>query len=231
MEDDISFSVLALGVKFINYFIFASQLSFFGCSLGKNSDTIILHITNRSHSPIDSIIIPYKETKIKESIETGNTFTIKLDVSRFNSGHEGIIPVFLYQNKKSFSGQFGFHDWGVFAEKEEHIYLFDNGINYKDELLQKPLEITVFIIPKTSAAIDSIEIALAVLKKKNITVTYTELILDFDLFEQKPEIKLYQKGKWYILKVDHNWDNWNNTQEIIYVYDNGVFSKKELLEN
>jgi len=228
VEYDMAFSLLALRVKFITYFIFVSQFCFLGCNWEKNSDTLILHITNRSHSPIDSIVIPYKETKVKEKIEAGKTFTIKLDVSQFNSGHEGFIPVFLYQNKKSFSGQFGFHDWGVFAEKEEYIYLFDHGINYKDEELKKPIEMNLLLIPKTSLGIDSIEVALSVLKKKNINATYTELILDFELFEKEPEIKLYQKGTWYILKVDHNWDNWNNTQEIIYVYENGIFSKKNL---
>ena len=219
--------MLALSVKIIIYFIFVSQFCFWGCNWGKNSETIILHITNRSHWPIDSIIVPYKETKIKESIEAGKTFTFKLDVSLFNSGHEGAIPIFLYQSKKTFSGQFGFHDWGVFAKKEEHLYLFDNGINYKDELLQKPLEITLFIIPMASAAIDSIEIALAILKRKNIRATHTELTLDFELFEKEPEIKLYQKGKVYKIKIEHDWNNWNNNQEFIYVYDNGEFSEKD----
>jgi hypothetical protein len=193
-------------------------ISFFSCR-GHDVDIITLQITNRSHNLIDSIIIPYKKIKIK-NVEVGETETVKIDVSDYNSYDEGIIPVYIYQNQRKFTGQFGLHDWAVFAKKEEHIYLFDKGINNKDEPLLKPTDFTLLIISKTLAGIDSVDLSPLVLRTKKISKSFTDLTLDFNLFEKEPLIKIYQKRKLYIIKVDHDWNNWNDNADVIYVYDN-----------
>ena len=195
----------------------------------QDQDIIILNVTNRSGGAIDSIIIPYKKIAIKQPLAADKSIAIKMDIGDLkNSNREGVIPFFIFRNNKKFFGHFGFHDWGVFPKKAESVYVFDNGINFKDEPIPKPTYLTLFLIPKTSFGIDSIKVAPSILKKKNIEKNYTELVLDFELFEKEPEIKLYQKGRAYTLKVEHDWNNWNNNQEIIYVYEEGVFSKKEM---
>ncbi len=205
-----------------------SLIFFMSCKGQKNLDTITIHVTNRSHNPIDSIIVPYKQIKVKEGVGIGKTFSINIDVNQLGSYSEGYFPIFIYQKERKFIGQFGFHDWGTLTKKEEHVYLFDKGINYKDEALKKPVELQLFIIPKTSLGIDSVVISQSALKKKNVASTFTELLLDYESFEKAPEIKIYQNGRSYILKIDHDWDNWNYNQEFIYVLDNGIFPKKEI---
>jgi len=204
-----------------------SALCVFSCSGQQPPDTITLHITNRSDNLIDSVVIGYKQIKMI-AIKPGEKQTLKIDVSQFPSQHEGVIPVYVYKNERKFAAQFGFHDWGVFPKKEESLYVFDKGINNKDELVTKPLHLILYVIPKTSTAIDSIEISSLILKKKTKQPTFTELLLDFSLFEKEPEIKVHQKGKVYTLKIDHDWNNWNYNQELIYIYDNGIISKKEM---
>jgi hypothetical protein len=174
---------------------------------------------------IDSVIIPYKEIKAV-SIRPGEKYTLIVDVSDFNNQHEGVIPFYIFQNQKKISGSFGFHDYGMFFKKEEYIYVYDKGFNYKDEDLKKPDLIKIFLVRKISYAIDSIEISPLILKKKTFQSTFIELLLDYALFEKNPEIKFYQKGKPYMIKVEHDWDNWNYNQVILEIYDNGVVSTK-----
>jgi len=205
-------------------------MCFFSCNGQTRSDakTITLYITNRSSVPIDSLFFPYRQITIKENIETGKTLIVKVDIDKRDINTDGAFPVFLYQKERTFRGRFGFHDWEVVAKNEEHIYLFNKGINYKDEKPKKPTEINLLLIPKTSSGIDSIEIDSSILKKKVVQTNYIELTLDFTLFEKNPEVKIYQNGNPYVLRIDHDWDNWNYNQEFIYVYDNGIFSKKEI---
>ena len=93
------------------------------CNGQRALDTITLLITNRSHNSIDSIIFPHKQEKVKENLEMGKTFSVKISVDHLNIYSEGFFPVFIYQKNRKFIGQFGFHDWGTLAKKR-NIYIF-----------------------------------------------------------------------------------------------------------
>jgi hypothetical protein len=205
-------------LQFFIYFLIS-------CTGQEKKGKYSLHIINKSSMPIDSILI-HKGIKISQEVGIGQTKSVEIDLSNEDIAGEGAFPSFIYQNGKKYYAQWGFHDWSKLAKTYDSIYLFDNGVNYKNENLVKPKELTLFLIDKMSSGIDSIYTEALI--TKYVKPTYIELSLDFGKIEKNPVLKIYQGGKFFIVGVDHDWNDWNNTQEFIYVYDEGVFSKKEL---
>lgn len=195
-----------------------------GCSCNLFQQKIRISITNYSTASIDSIIVPYKNTKFNKKIYSRETRTIEVEMPKRIPNKSG-LSLYLYQKGKKNVIGWGYCDLEC-IQTIKNIYVFDNGITFKDEKLLKPKEITLYVFDRTSKRVDSIIPANGSLKKKNITNKYIELNLDFENFEKDPKLKIYQQGKIYIIKVDHNWEDWNSTQEIVNVYDNGISSKK-----
>lgn len=54
-----------------------------------------------------------------------------------------------------------------------------------------------------------------------------ELNLDFEKFEKSPTLKIHQLEKVFNIKIDHDWTNWNRTQQFAFIYDDGAVYLKE----
>ncbi len=194
--------------------------AFIACR-GQTHQTIHLHITNRSSHQIDSILIPYNNIKLSE-VGIGKTAKVELNISTaLRSTDEGAFPLYIFQNGRKINTNWGFHDWGTFAAANEFIYLFDNGVSAKDENLPKPQKFILHIGDNTSTKIDSVTVEPGILEKQYIRSRGIELILDFEKFQRDPIIKIHQQEKLFVARIAHDWKDWNNTQEIVYIYDTG----------
>lgn len=199
--------------------------SIIGCKGQEKKDEV--RIINRSSSIIDSIIIPSMNLKIYEQIKTNGEKKIKVNFPEYSSG-KNLLILFLNAKGKKVQALWGLCDLGSCSIMNKDIYLFDHGINYKDENLLEPKELSLFLIDKTSEKIDSIKALIPnAIKNKSETPKYIELSLDFKKIKNYPSLKIFQKDTSYVILIDHDWNDWNNNQEIVYVYDKGVTSKME----
>ncbi len=194
------------------------------CIAQDNSKKHFVSIINKTTIAIDSVLL-YPKLKMLQPLGPRKIWTIQIDLEDVKTSGEGAFPIFIFQNNKKYSAQWGFHDWGYMAKQHDSVYLFANGVNYKEENLIKPVDFILFIGYKTSEKIDSIRVAPGTIRKQFDRSLNTELILDFDKFKIDPQIKIYQQGKMFNVRIDHDWTDWNNAQEIIKIYDNGVVSK------
>lgn len=194
------------------------------CSGQDKEEKYYLHIVNKSSQTIDSICI-HGNKKISEEVNAGQAKTIDIDLSNDDISGEGGFPLFIYQSDIRYTARWGFHDWGQMARKYDSIFLFDNGVNYTNKNLVKPKEFTLFLTDKMSPAIDSIHteaLKTMILKQGG----GFELRLDFDKFENNPVLTIYQKDKVHNTRIEHNWKDWNNIQEFLFIYNNGIISNK-----
>jgi hypothetical protein len=211
-----------------NIFIFKIALLFipFWISCKEKKTFINLHITNRSANDIDSIKIQADVCSL-EKIAPGKTKTITIDMSKTNTNIEGINLLTIYKGGKDYSASWGLHDWGQFATLEENFYVFDHGINRKNENIQKPTDFSLFIINKSGLAIDSLSTEDNSLKKIYDRKIHLELLLNYSGFEKNPTVNVFQQSTKYTLYIKHDWDNWNLKQEIVYLYPHGELSPIE----
>lgn len=195
------------------------------CKSQESTQIIKVIVTNRSTSTIDSISLLHKADNLKEQIKPGEIKIINVDVSDIDSHREGAMDIWLYQKGKKWNGTWGFHDFG-FARTVDSIFLYNHGINYKDEDLKKPGEFNLYLTDMSSHKIDSvaakeiIKTRIFRLQKGNI-----KMMLNYELFEQSPTVVIHEAGKSYAVKIDHDWQDWNNNQEILYYLGTGILSR------
>jgi hypothetical protein len=192
----------------------------------KGQKQVELNIVNRSHHPIDSLVISYIPLKFSEKIRSNETKIIEVNPPDF----QGEFPLILtlYQSGKKFNAMWGSCNFGC-TITNQHIYLFDQGITYKDEKPKEPEQLVLYIMDKTSSVIDSV-VAKGIQEIKK-GPSYFEITFDYKKLKTDPTLNVYSKNKIFNIKVSHDWDNWgwnlNGNKEFIYVYDNGESDKGE----
>ena len=211
----------------VSILLLATLISCFGCSGQEASKRITINLTNRSNTAIDSVAFPHNRLVLKDRITKNETKTFEVDVSGVDTKTEGRLPVIVFTGNMKFRAAWGFHDWGDFVKKDEHFYIFDNGINSVDIPLQKPAVLEIIIINKTTNKIDSItSTAITQIKRRE---TYIELLLNYDKAKQDPRLTIFQNNTPITFSLEHDWQNWNINQEFVYLHQNGIVSKKEVL--
>ena len=208
-------------IKVLAFIVSCFIITFYGCKDKKVEVTI----TNRSDSNIDSVLFPLTKSKWI-NIPPGKSKKDFVDVSDVQSGHEGLLPLLIYQGSKKINWSWGFHDFGYFNEKERY-YVFENGINTVDVPLRKPDTLTIIFINRTNNKIDSFRANS--LKSYKFRQTYHELVFAFSEFQKDPNFMIYQNKIPIKASVDHDWNNWNSNQEFLYLYNNGIVSKTDSL--
>jgi hypothetical protein len=195
------------------------------CSSCENAKVVELTITNRTNSVIDSVLFPL--TNIKwETIEPGKFKKAKIDLSNVDASRKGMLPLLIFQGSKKIEWSWALHDFGQFSDKESY-FLFDNGININDQPLVSPKVLTVALINKSNSKIDSI-VANSLISYREHP-TFYKIELNFTELQKNPTFIIYQNTTPIKVLVEHDWNNWNNTQEILYLYKNGMVSKEDSL--
>lgn len=202
--------------------IFAAFL--FSCN-GQPS-TAKINFINRSITKIDSIKIN-SNTVIKESIDAGETKQIVVKLPVPYPSEESLLNLYLYKGKNIFEANWGLCDFGRCAANVDSIFIFDNGITYKDTPLQKPKEFFVYVKNKSGQKIDSIYSEHAAISKIDSVSNDLRIIrLDYNLFSKYP-ILIIQAGKKIEAHIDWiDWSNWNKNNVFVYLNDDGVSAIK-----
>ena len=94
-----------------------------------------------------------------------------------------------------------------------------------DVPLQKPDFLKIIFINKTDHKIDSFRANS--LNSIEVRPNYYELKFSFPELQKDPNFIIYQDIIPIKASVDHDWNNWNYTQEILYLHKNGIVSKND----
>jgi hypothetical protein len=212
-------------------FSFLAMLTFcFNSCKGQQSNSKVkIWITNRSHSVIDSVVFTGLNGDGIGTIGINESRNIELNVSGVDAYQKGIMQMIIYSGGKKLPASWGLHDLGKFLNTEEHVYVFDNGFNIKDKSVERPQELTIILVNKSLSPIDSVTAFPSTLNKLNVQPNFWELKLNFESIQKNPFLNIYQQEKRFKVLIDHDWNNWNNTQEFLYLHNNGIISKNETL--
>lgn len=199
---------------------------FYSC--GQLTTTVTIH--NKSKDTIDSVYFPHNKKSHFLDIKNGEQKKFTIDISTLKAGQDGILEMYLYKNKKVFFASFNYDESGVDDEPTgSHVYLFDNGYQNIDKEPVTPAEFYLYLINKSDVLIDSIKFAGSIQHfiytagtKKEITIK-----LPYITFSKNSRLNIFQNGMNYTILIDHDWDNWNNNQEIYYLNKNGMAEKSK----
>lgn len=201
------------------------MFSIFLFSCNGQPSTAKINFINRSVSKIDSIKIN-PNTVIKESIDAGETKQIEVKLPVPYPSEESLLNLYLYKGKSIFEANWGLCDFGRCAANVDSIFIFDNGISYKDTPIQKPKEFFVYFKNKTAQKIDSIYSEYAAISKVDSVSNYLRIDFDYNAFSKYP-ILIIQAGKKIEAHIDWmDWSNWNKNNVFVYLYDDGVSAIK-----
>lgn len=198
---------------------------FYSCN-GQNTTT--LTFVNKSQFVVDSIVIfkPHRVTFEKLSI--GQEYSKSLDNIQINSNREGAFTFTVYTKRKTFTGTWGFHDFGILGSKAEKFYIFDNGINSTEKGLEKPRDFTVYFYNASSKPIDSFVNVNNNIKRVNeLSPRSFEIVYDFDKIQKLNELSVIINGERKNSKIDQDFDNWNINQSFFH-YENDSIKKGSL---
>lgn len=90
-----------------------------------------------------------------------------------------------------------------------------------DEPIKKPTQFTLVIIDESKNKIDSLLINRKFVMQSKKRDNYQELLIDYDWMEKNSFIKILLDGKHYIINLNHDWRNWYDNKETIFIYENG----------
>src|SRR5215203_3539954 len=97
--------------------LFPFFLIFFCSCYGQNTTT--LTFVNKSQLDVDSIVILKPDRVNFEKLSVGLQYSKKVHDVLINSNREGAFPFTVYMNGQTFTGTWGFHDFGILASKTE----------------------------------------------------------------------------------------------------------------
>lgn len=185
----------------------------------------IVTICNRYTNIIDSIYFPHNSKSYSFFLKNGEEKKIEVDVSNLSPGQDGVLAAYIFRNSKKVIASFNYDEMGL--EKEppgSHIYLFENGYQNIDRNLVEPNEFYIYIDNKSEKQIDSItvwakKISPFIDQKGGISIK-----VPYAKFKEKPELIIYQAGIKCLIKINHDWDNWNYNQTL-YTFEKNHYKK------
>lgn len=180
-----------------------------------------LTIYNRSSSSIDSVL-SNKKTKLIDKIKVGDSVSININFSGENLQREGAFSLDIYSGKTTYNLGYALHDFGS-IHPSDTFYVFDHGVNFKNIPPEKPDSIVLYIMDEMTPKADSISCFAA----SEITVksTHFKLKVNFDEFQHRPYIKVFQQNKSFDIKVEINFEVWGIHEQFVYIYNNGETSR------
>lgn len=196
-------------------------LAFTSCYSQNNTK---LTFVNRSSSPIDSIVISAQRNINLGQIDIGKSKSQAISDIKIDTHREGVFSFTAFLNNKRFNRTWGFFDFGKLQSKEEVFYIFDNGINYLDKPLVKPLEFKLYYYNASPKNIDTIlSENHAIIKVNETTPRNIEIVYDYTKIQESKEFAVVMSGRKIYHNLEfHDFSNWNNNQAFLYFENESI---------
>ena len=193
---------------------------------GQNTTT--LTFVNKAKFDVDSIVVLKPDRISFEKLSIGQQYSKTVQDVLINSNREGAFPFTVYIHGQTFSGTWGFHDFGMLGSKTEKFYIFNNGISTSEKALEKPNDFKVYFYNASGKTVDSFFSSNNAIKKViELSPRSFEIVYHFDKIEKLNEFSVIIDGDSKSSQIEHNFDNWNISQTFFY-YENDSIKKGSL---
>lgn len=203
------------------FFIIFSCILIASCSAQTD---LKLYFENRSNTVVDSIIFPEFPTKNYGSLAKNQSTIIV--ISTILDSHEGAYNVNVWQNGKKRSSIWGFHDlaFSTASERPDSVIITDHYIAGGTKAVLKPKMFELFITDSTGGTMDSLYFENLVLQKTlQWKEKQTKYVLDYELIEKNPRVKVSIENKINEIVIPRDWSSWEYPFIGITIFSNGSF--------
>ncbi len=142
------------------------------------------------------------------------------------------LLLYVYQNGKRWSAQWGFCDFGQCLLTNNPIYFFKHGFSYTEKAPGMPKQFTIYIENKTNHNIDSVKSKYpkGIQFISDLKSNPLKIICNYSLIREGPILYLFSQKKYEIDLSYYDWENWgsweksNSTEYSTYLilYETGI---------